>query len=141
EGYTVETINATENEVVISLDEAKDILGEGFLYFDSNTSFSLREITHQSIEGTLEEDFFVSDVTFHYVKNDLPFIDLTIMPLREEIEELPFTDDDMITIRGKEVFFIDDAAFLSWREDGFLYMIDFYEPNITVEQIQKWTGE
>lgn len=142
EGYVVESINATENEVVISLDEARDILDHAFLYFDSNVDFSLHEITYQTLDGMMaEEDVSISDISFHYIKNDVPFMELTVIPVLEEVDELPFKDKEMITIRGKDVFYVEDAAFLSWREDGFLYMIDFYDPNITVEQIKKWTDE
>lgn len=139
EGYTLGSIDDEINAVPISVEEAKDFLGEGFLYFPPNELFKLEKITYQSYDEA-DEEIGLANISFLYTKNKVPFMELIIIANTEEPEEIPFTDKDTIHIRGKDVSFVEDASFLSWREDGYLYMIDFFDLSITKEQIEQWTN-
>lgn len=139
DGYTLGSIEDEFDPVTISVEEAKEFLGEDFLYFPSNELFKLEKVSYQSY-GTSDEDLEVADISFLYTKNKVPFMELFIIANTEEPEDLPFKGKETIRIRGKDVSFVEDASFLSWREDGYLYMIDFFDGSITKEQIEQWTN-
>lgn len=143
-GYTLQEVDDDEQAKSISLEEAAEVYDKPFLYFEENEQFVLdtimySEYTDLEEEGSADEPFV--DLTFNYIKNGIPYFSLTVLQPEEEPEPFPYEDDEMIHIRGQDVSFIDEAAFLSWREDGYLYMIDFYDSAITKQQIQKWTSE
>ena len=138
--YALKEVDADEDTEVVTAEELEEVYENDIIFMADNEEFTLNEIKYSEFQMSDDEEPFI-EVTFDYVKDGSPYFTLTIFEASEEPEDLPFEDEETIQIRGQDVSFVDDVGFVSWREDGHLYMIDYFDPNIEKENIEKWTGE
>lgn len=141
ENYTLKEVDDEEDSETVTLEQLEQQYANDIVYMPEGEEFTINEITYSAFQPSEGNDKPFIELTFDYVKDGAPYFTLTIFEVTEEPEDLPFEDDETIHIRGQDVSFVEDVGFVSWREDGHLYMIDYYDPNIGKENIEKWTGE
>lgn len=136
-GYETSTINDSEGKESVSLDQVVEAYGKDFFYFPTNDDFKLTNINREEYGELGSEDSFVEYV-FQYEKDGEPFLDLSIYPKEEEEIPFEFGDDYSFEVRNTTITIAEDTMFLSWKESGYVYLLDYYDRDITVQQLEDW---
>lgn len=135
-GYNVNKVNNSSEREEMTLEDMVDEFGDDFLYFPSNDDFELKEIYREHY-GFSDEGFV--EYVFFYEKDDQDFLEMSIFPVEEPEEEAELLFDDYtFEVRDTVVTVAEDVNFVSWREDNFIYMVDYFDKTITISDLEKW---
>lgn len=122
-----------KNEVTIN--EAEEALEQPFLYVPEDNDIHISTIEMHDLTGIVNR----VEIDMEYMKDDLPFISLSLFETPDDIDDdMSFPGEESTTIRGEEATYteIDDFRSLVWDEDGLRYSILIIDPNVTLEDIQ-----
>lgn len=123
----------------VSLFEATEALGSPFLYFPESEELTIASLEKTDLEGIVNR----TEVDIEYVKNDLPYISLSVFETPEDVDDIAFPGEEKILLRDKEGIFIDSEGFRSvmWDEEGLRYSIIIHDPSVSIEEIEILTKE
>src|SRR5699024_10841253 len=123
EGATIEEMDENNFEEEISLEEAKDILGDNFLYLTEADGYEIDRITLFALEE-LESKI----VTLEYTDNGTTSFTLAITSAEDIAEQLEVfgKDAEETKVRNEEGIYIESGMLrtLIWNEATFQYSLD-----------------
>lgn len=141
EGATIEEIDEDSYEKEITLKEAKDILGDGFLYLTGTDEYDMDRITLFALE---EMDSKI--VTLEYTNDSATSFTLAITPAEDDIiAQLDVFGKDAkeTKVRNEEGIYIESGMLrtLIWNEEAFQYSLDPINPKLTFEDLLEMAEE
>jgi len=140
EGATIEEMDENNFEEEISLEEAKDILGDNFLYLTEADGYEIDRITLFALEE-LESKI----VTLEYTDNGTTSFTLAITSAEDIAEQLEVfgKDAEETKVRNEEGIYIESGMLrtLIWNEATFQYSLDRIDPKLTLEDLLDMTEE
>lgn len=147
EEMTMRSIDDFESSIHnVTLDEAKDLLGQSFFMPKETESMTIDEITAyamQFLEHNDEEDYSIS---LDYVKDDEMYFTLSISQFNEQYEEFMNTDDgptqsllgsqetQIVGDREVKIFWNEWIQYISWEENGLIYDFNVYDEELTLDK-------
>lgn len=135
----IELINLDDIHAVdeVSLAEAAEALGQEFLYIPEDNSIEVATVAKNDLQGIVNR----IEIDIDYLKDDLPYVTLSIFETPDEIDDVSMPDETEATIRDQEGMYIDMDGFNSvvWDEDGLRYSLSTIDPNLSLEDIQELT--
>lgn len=135
EDATYTSMDDVSNKEEVSLEEAVEVFGNTFYYFEETDELKINQIemtAYMDDNGELEID---------YNLDDTPYMTLSIneneVETDEEDDELLFTGEEEVKIRGEQglQMDMDYMQMLHWQEDGIGYTISIIDPDANVEEI------
>lgn len=119
----------------VTLEEAKEKIGKAFYYFSEADGRDMTTIELVELEGELKRN----EVNIDYKKDGLPFLTLTVFQSPEEADEYKLPQEESVSIRNQEGFYMETGEFRSlvWQEDGLSYSVMPIDPNLTLEDLQE----
>lgn len=141
EDATIEEMDDNDFEEEISLEEAKDILGDSFLYLTEADGHEIDRITLFALE---ELDSQI--VTLEYTKGGTTSFTLAITAAEDDIDEqleVFGKDAEETEVRNEEGIYIESGMLrtLIWNEEAFQYSLDPIDPKLILENLLEMTEE
>lgn len=135
DSVTIEDDSDLEGQRV-TLKEATSEMAQSILYIPEDEQIDITDLTVQDYDG-------LKELTFHYQRNDLPFLELIISEVTVGFnEDFKPEDDDVVIIRGKEAYLSDDdIRMVDWDEDGLNYTIFINDPSVSIEDVKQLVEE
>lgn len=145
---TIDNIDDIENFAddfteEIALDEIYEKMGQKVLHLPDNDTHKLDKTTFTEIEGVQS----YTDITIDYKNKDgKPLLTLTIIATDDDdgdVESIFSSGEEEVDIRGEQGIFYDfeEFRFVNWAEGGLRYSIDLIDPDLTLEDVKKFTKE
>ena len=122
-------MNELSEIVIHDVKEAAQYLNQPFYYVEEQDNILLNDITVFSMED------IPAQLTFNYIKNNLPYFSLVVMPVEEANKE--YNGKDGINVRGQEASLEEFGDFRSimWVQDGIGYSVFIDEADVTTEEV------
>lgn len=142
EDATIEEMGEEDFEEEITLEEAKGILGDNFLYLTEADGYEIDRITLFALE---ELDSKI--VTLEYTNDGATSFTLAITsPIEDDIAaqlEVFGKDAKETKVRNEEGIYIESGMLrtLIWNEGAFQYSLDPINPKLTFEDLLEMTEE
>lgn len=124
----------------VTLAQAKEALGQEFLYFPETNGLEITKIEMDELTGELER----VEINMDYDKDGAPYLSLAVFESPEDMDgDIEFPDEEDVTIRGQEATYTDMDGFrgLVWQENGLNYSLIITEPRIELEDLKTLTEE
>ncbi|MGC5775379.1 LolA family protein [Paenibacillus pabuli] len=133
----VKDLNELSQSSEVTLEEAKQALGQSFLqYKGEGMKLSRIEMSHTG--GELNRD----EVTMYYVRDNKVEVSLTIFKTPEEnVDETLLPDESSIAVRDTQGLYMKSIRNISWDESGLRYSVMGENEDWTKEKLQAWTKE
>ncbi len=129
EGAEVVDFSQLGEEVILVQDEeAKQYLDKPFLYVEEQGELVLNNIE------VFEMEEIPTQLTFNYLKSNIPYFSLTVMPVEEENK--PYNNEGL-NVRGQTATLDEFGDFrsISWVQDGIGYSVLIDAADVTTEEV------
>lgn len=141
EDVTIVENDSKAREIIITVEEAFEIMGKSLLYFPENDQREISKVVRNDLEGESQR----KEVNIDYEKDSLPLFSFSVFELSEQIDggDSKYPGEKLITIRGQEgrSMEVDDFRGVSWEENGLGYLVVLNNPNMTLEEFIDMTSE
>ncbi|MEI3603526.1 hypothetical protein SPD79_16610 [Oceanobacillus sp. SE10311] len=128
----IETLDGDLGETSVTLEEAKEALGQDFLLFSHDNTELLSVELYDFSGGELDRN----EIVMNYgSKEGTPLASLSVFPTPEDMEiEAP-----NLEIRGNPAEYEEIINGYTWDEDGLRYSLLVEDPSVDEEEILNWT--
>ena len=125
----VELGDVNEPFVVHDMQEAAKYIEQPFYYVEQQNDISVHDIT------VFSTDNISGQLTINYIKNNLPYFSLVVMPVNDANKA--YTGKDGMNVRGQEAIVVEAGDFrsISWVQDGIGYAVLIDSADVTTEEV------